>query len=378
MKGAATIVTISTLGLVGLGLVMIYSVSPLDAGPRLVSRQFLAFLIGMAGLVAMTLLDYRHLRRASVWMGLAAIAALILVLFLGKYVNGAKRWFRFMGYQFQPSDFAKLALLIGVAHYAAHSQRLIQTFKRGLLIPGAALAVVLGLLFLEPDWGTAALVAAVTFVMLIVAGARLRYILPPLILGAALFAGMVIRDPMRSDRIYSWLHLEETKGGVGFQAWQARLALGSGGLTGLGFHTSTQKRLVPENRTDFIFAILGEEFGYLGSLALLAAYVALFWAGLAIASRAADSFGQLLAVGITFLIGLQSFINLGVVSSALPNKGLTLPFISYGGSSLIMMLFAIGILLSVARHSEPAEEPEELASQLELPVPSERGNLFAA
>jgi cell division protein FtsW len=378
VKGAATVVTFCTLGLVGLGLVMLYSVSSLQFGTQLVSRQFLAFSIGMVGLVAIAMVDYRHLRRLSIWLGIAAILALVLVLFLGTYVNGAKRWFRLPGFQFQPSDFAKLALLVGVAHYGAHCQRLMQTFKRGLLLPGAVLGVVLGLLFLEPDWGTAALMAAVTMVVLIVAGARLRLLLPPLLVGVVLFAAMVVRDPMRSDRIYSWLHLEETKDKVGYQGWQARLALGAGGLSGVGFHSSTQKRLVPEHRTDFIFAILGEEFGYAGSLALIAAYVALFWGGLTIATKASDSFGQLLAVGISFLVGLQAFINLGVVSGALPNKGLTLPFVSYGGSSLIIMLCCIGILLSIARHTELPEAPGDLEEPLTAVAPAGRGNVFAS
>ena len=169
------------------------------------------------------------------------------------------------------------------------------------------------------------------------------------------------RGPMRSERIYSWLHLEETRRDKGLQAYEAMVALGSGGLTGKGLGDGRQKLgFVPEHHTDFIFSIIGEELGLIATLLVIAAFVAIVFCGIYIAMNAGDTFGLLLGAGLTFLIGLQAFINIGVVTSALPNKGLPLPFISYGGSSLLITLTSVGLLLSIARNGRPAEAEADL------------------
>jgi cell division protein FtsW len=165
-------------------------------------------------------------------------------------------------------------------------------------------------------------------------------------------------NPLRSDRIYSWLHLEETRRAVGYQAWQARLALGHGGLLGVGLNASTQKDFVPEHQTDFIFAVVAEEFGYAGSVLVLSLFLTLFLSGVTIVRRVVDPFGRLLGTGITFLLGLQGAVNVAVVSGALPNKGLALPFVSYGGSNLAIMLLCAGLMVSVARYGFEAETEE--------------------
>ena len=183
--------------------------------------------------------------------------------------------------------------------------------------------MTLGLIFLEPDWGTTLLLAAVSGALLLVAGVRWRYFFPPLIAGAATFVVVLMNNPLRLKRILSWMNPEETKDGVGYQAWQAMLALGSGGWTGLGLGNGRQKfDYLPEIKTDFIFANIGEELGLIATLGVVAAFVLLLLCGLYIAWNARDTFGTLLATGITFLIGLQAFINIGVVTSTLPNKGL--------------------------------------------------------
>jgi cell division protein FtsW (lipid II flippase) len=186
--------------------------------------------------------------------------------------------------------------------------------------------------------------------MLLIAGVRWRFIAPPVVVGLLGFGLSLWHDPMRIKRIFGWLYLEEHKEGVGYQAYQAMLGLGAGGLTGLGLGNSRQKLgFLPEHHTDFIFSVLGEELGLVATLLVLAAFTALVICGIYIALKAPDPFGRFVAAGITFLIGLQAFINIGVVTSALPNKGLSLPFISYGGSNLLVMLTGIGLLLSIAR-----------------------------
>ncbi len=359
MKRATTTLVFCVLGLLAVGLVMLYSLGPANDGGRLLRRQLLAGGLGLAGALGLGLMDYRRLRAWSPWLVGVAFLMLVLVLVpgLGYKTNGARRWFRYGGFQFQPSDYAKLALLVALADYGAHWQRAMQGLKRGLWVPAKVIVPGLVLLFLEPDWGTALLMAGVSAIVLLVAGVRWTYLIPPVLLGALLVGALVARNPVRFARYYSWRHLEETKDGIGGQAWQARAALGNGGPWGVGLHNSTQKRFVPESTTDFIFAIFGEEFGYVGSVAALAAFAGLFLAGARIAAQAPDTFGLLLATGISFLVALQALLNVAVVSGALPNKGLPLPFVSYGGSNLMMMLCAVGVLVSIARQSTLTLEP---------------------
>lgn len=367
MRAASTLLAICVLALTAFGLVMQYSVSPEDQNWRFLSRQLLGAGLGitLAGVLAFGV-PYAWLERLA-WVALGlAVLLLVLVLLPLPFchrANGAQRWFRFGGVQFQPSDLAKLALLLALARYAARTRSAMRTFTRGVLIPGLMIGPVLVLIFLEPDWGTALMLGGVCAGVLLVAGVRWRYFLPPLVAGLALVTALVAYDPTRFDRIYSWLHVEETRQDTGHQVWQSWIALGAGGLTGVGLDRSTQKRLLPEYHTDFIFAIVGEEFGYLGVVVLILTYLTLFGCGWYIAWRAPDAFGTYLATGLTFLISLQALFNMAVVSGALPNKGLSLPFVSYGGTNLMILLSAAGLLLRVARAAveRPREEPAVLA-----------------
>jgi cell division protein FtsW len=367
MRISTTVLIGSMLALLSLGMLTLYSLSPLHDSMRYLARQLVAAGLGLTGALVLSQLHYRRLQSWSWGLLLGAVVLLVLVLVLGVKVNGARRWFRFGGVQFQPSDFAKLALLVALAHYGSAHERLMRTFWYGIGVPGLLMGLVVGLVFLEPDWGTALLLAASGLVVLLVAGARARFLLPPVLLGVIGFVVLLALDPMRIDRVNAWLHPEATRQGVGYQAWQAKLALGSGGLTGVGLNASTQKSFLPEHQTDFIFAIIGEEFGYVGSLAVIAFFVLFFLSGVSIARQAGDPFGRLLATGISFLIGLQAFINVAVVSSALPNKGLALPFVSYGGSNLTMLLLCTGVLVSVARHSHRPIAPEADVQDLGQP-----------
>jgi cell division protein FtsW len=367
MKAAATLLVIIVLALTSLGLVVQYSVNPEAESWRFLSRQLLGAGLGvvLAALVAFAL-PYAWLERLA-WVALGlAVVLLVLVLLPLPFchrANGAQRWFRLGGVQFQPSDFAKLALLLALARYTARARGEMSTFTRGVLVPGAFIGLVLGLIFIEPDWGTALMLGAVCTVVLLTGGVRWRYFLPPVVSLLVGVAALVAYDPTRFDRVYSFLHVEETRQDTGHQVWQSWIALGAGGLTGVGFDRSTQKRFVPERHTDFVFAIIGEEFGFVGSATVVALYMLLFGCGVFIAWRAPDAFGTYLAAGLTFLLGLQALFNIAVVTGALPNKGLSLPFLSYGGSNLLMLLVGAGLLLRVARAAveRPREEPAELA-----------------
>jgi cell division protein FtsW len=358
MKAAVTMLVFCVAALLALGMVMLYSSSMAQAGTRFLLMQLVWCAIGLGLCLAATLIDYRWLKKFAWPLFVLAIVLLLLVFVprIGIKVNGARRWIHWGGIRFQSSELAKLALIIALAWYGEHFQRQMPTWKRGIMIPAAFIGVILALVFIEPDRGTTILLGSVSAVMLVIAGVRWTYIVPPVALALAGLGVSLARDPMRARRIFSWLDLEAHKSGVGYQAYQAMIALGAGGWTGLGLGNGRQKMgFVPENHTDFIFSIIGEELGLITTLLVVIGFVGVILCGIYIALNARDTFGMLLGSGITFLIGLQAFINIGVVTSALPNKGLPLPFISYGGSNLLMMLVAVGILLSIARHAKSGE-----------------------
>jgi cell division protein FtsW len=372
VRFAVTTLAFCVAALLALGLVMLYSSSMSQVGAHYLMWQLVWCAFGFVLCVAATTLDYQLLRKFAWPIFLLALALLVLVLVphIGRKINGARRWFDFYGMRFQPSEFAKLALVILLAWYGHHGQRHMHTWSRGVILPGVFIALVLGLVFVEPDRGTTILLATVGGALLLLAGARWKYIIPPIALGAIALTISILCDPMRLKRIFSWWDLEQHKDGVGYQAYQAMIALGSGGWTGLGLGNGRQKLgFVPEDHTDFILSIIGEELGLISTLFILLAFVIIVICGIYIALNSRDLFGLLLGTGVTLLIGLQAAINIGVVTSALPNKGLPLPFISYGGSNLMAMLTCVGILFSIARHAQVREkipttaiEPDELPS----------------
>jgi cell division protein FtsW len=359
MKIAVTLLIFCVGALLALGLVMLYSASMVQKGAHYLLMQLVWCGLGLAVCVAATLVDYQRLKTMW-WVFLAAsigLLVLVLVPHVGYVAGNARRWFKFGTMRFQPSEFAKVALLIVLAWYGERYQRQMGTWKRGILIPGLVLGVVVGLLFKEPDVGSALVLSFVCGLVLLLAGIRMRYFLPPVVAGLAAVSLFIAHNQMRSQRIYSWLHLEETRQGKGMQAYEAMVALGSGGVTGKGLGDGRQKLgFVPEHHTDFIFSIIGEELGLIATLLVVAGFTVVVGCGFYIAFHAADTFGLLLGAGLTLLIGLQAFINIGVVTSALPNKGLPLPFISYGGSNLLMLLAGVGLLLSIARQTGKSAE----------------------
>lgn len=373
MKVAVTTLAVCVAALLTLGLVMLYSSSMTQVGPHYLIMQMIWCTLGLALCVATTLTDYRLLKKIVWPLFGVAVVLLILVLLplphgITKKVNGAHRWFILPGFRLQPSELGKLGVIFALAWYAERSQRFMHTWWRGIVVPGVIAGAIIGLIFIEPDRGTTILMAGVCGAMLLIAGVRWKFILPPLVVGLLAFAFAIWRDPVRMRRVFSWLDLEGTKTGAGFQAYQAMLAFGSGGWTGLGLGNGRQKLgWVPEHHTDFIFSIIGEELGLIATLLVVVAFAVVVVCGIYISLRAPDTFGFQLGCGLTFLIGMQAAINIGVVTSALPNKGLPLPFISYGGSNLLAMLVCVGLLFSIARQGREFERVQNPFAAREIP-----------
>ena len=374
MKLATTLLVACVGGLLALGLVMSFSAGMTVAGGRYPVMPVLWCGIGLMAAAVVASRDYRSLKPATWGILAVAVVLLVMVLLVGEKVNGARRWLRIPGvswFSFQPSEVAKLALVIALAYYGERYQRTIGGIKGGLLIPGVMVGAVLVLIFLEPDWGATILLGAVSGIMLLVAGVRWLYLVP---VGVGAVSGlifMLVNDPTRLRRVFGWLDLEGNKHTVaGYQTWQSILALGPGGWTGVGLGGGMQKYgFLPFHESDFIFPVIGEELGLVCTLGVVAAFVVIVVCGLYIAWQARDTFGFLMATGLTFLIGLQAFINIAVVTNVLPNKGLPLPFISRGGSNLVVMLVSVGLLLSIARRSVKSEPMEPALTEMEeMPV----------
>ena len=353
MKRVMIILILAVSLLSALGILML--LSSFGGQPR-IDRFYLQLwwlAIGVAGGVVAAFLPSDRLRRWHLpqW-GLVAAVLLLVAVFvpgIGVTRNGAHRWLPFG----QPSEVAKLALVVFLADYAARRQPDMGKRSTGFLYPGLIVALVAALIFQEPDWGTACLIGVVALAMLAVGGARSFYLISSLIVGGELFLLFLLVNPLRMARINAFLYPEQYRQGIGWQAWQALLALGRGGWYGVSLGAGSEKNgFVPEQQTDFVLSLIGEELGFLGTLLVLLLFAVIFLCGIRIAWRATDPFGQLLALGISVLIGAQALLNVGVVSSALPNKGIALPFVSYGGSSLACMLVAIGLLVGVARQAD--------------------------
>lgn len=370
MKNCVILLGLCVAALSILGLTMLYSTifKPPDAA-RFHSqlRWFGAGLLLLPGLVH---LDYGWLQRRPVLYTLAGICAVLLVAVfipgIGIRTNGASRWVREVG---QPSELAKPVVILLLA--AALGR--INSFKIGDLKTGFIQPALLGLvpallIFAEPDWGTAILLALVTLLMLLTAGARWAHLIVTVAGATLLLAILVTYNPVRWERLLVFLDPEAHRRDAGWQIWQSLLAIGSGGCEGHFLDGSLHKfGYVPEQQTDFIFARIGEETGLWGSSLVVLLYAGILWCGFNIARHARERFGQMIAIGCTALIVLQACINLSVATSLVPNKGLPLPFVSYGGSSLLAMFLCLGLLASVgwrARAPRPAAHSQTDAVQL--------------
>ncbi len=342
--------------LLGIGLVMLYSSSSIMAQERFgdsmyfLKRQILFVLLGLAALITCKNLPYAVYRRLVYLILGLSLLSLILVLFpqVGHRVGGARRWLRFGPVSVQPAEFAKLALVIYVSYSLAKKKDMVKDFSVGFLPHVVVSAVFIGLVVVQPDLGTAVIFAALVFLLLFVAGVRLRYLLAAGLAVFPLLALAIAQTSYRWKRLLAFLNPWRDPSDTGFQLIHSLLALGSGGPSGVGLGSGQQKLFyLPEAHTDFILAVIGEETGMVGVSLVLILYGLLVYRGVKIALKAPDSYGTYLALGLTLVIGLQALINAAVVMGVLPTKGLPLPLISYGGSSLLTTLAALGILMNI-------------------------------
>ena len=351
MRRSIAILLLAAGILLLLGTVTLYSSTTWQPGLQRLYLHLCWLAAGGACCALAASVPYSRLRQFHAPQWLLALACFLLAATLvpgiGVARNGALRWLPFG----QPSEFAKLALIVFLADYCTTNQARMHQRTAGFLCPGLLAGLVGLLVFVEPDWGTTTLLAAVALAMLAVAGSHWGYLLSAGIIGAELFASLLLRNALRMERLLAFLDPERYKEGVGWQGWHSLLALGSGGWFGCFFGEGSHKNgFVPEQQTDFVLSLIGEELGLVGTALVLLLFVILLLCGARIAWRIADPFGQLLAFGILLLISLQALINVGVVTSSLPNKGIALPFVSYGGSSMVCMLTGLGLLINVARY----------------------------
>ncbi|MBO8128611.1 MAG: stage V sporulation protein E [Peptococcaceae bacterium] len=351
---------ITVLVLLSIGLVMILSASEYSTmvyygdSFYFFKRQLVWALIGLTLMFVTMNIEYWKWQRYAIYLLGLALVLLVVVLIpgIGVESHGARRWIGLGPLTFQPSELIKLCLIIFLAFGLARNRHHIHNFRKGILPFLVFLAVAAGLILMQPDLGTAVTLAGTVFIMLFVAGARLSTMVGLGITGLGLVAAAIVMAPYRMQRFLAFLDPWKDPQDTGFHIIQSLYALGSGGLFGVGLGQGKQKYLyLPEQHTDFIFAVIGEELGFIGASFVMLLFIFLIWRGLRIAVMAPDPFASLLATGITSGIGLQSIINIGVVTGSMPVTGITLPFISFGGTSLIFTLIGVGILLNISRYS---------------------------
>lgn len=367
------------IALIGIGLVNVLSSSMVLASQTMgdsyyfLKRQAVSLAIGLVLALAAMGSDYRRWRPLVPLTLLVTLALLVVVLFAGVDVNGARRWLRLLSLQFQPSELAKLVTVLVAAGYLAPYVRRGRPISV-LSLPLAAAMLMAALIYKEPDMGTAALVVALTVLVYVVAGVPRRQMVITALLCLVLAAGLSVRATYRAERVYAWLNPWAYQADSGYQTVQALLAIGSGGVWGVGPGMGTSKfYYLPEAHTDFAFAVFCEEFGFIGALVVLLLFAALAWYGSRIALAAPDSYGLLLGAGLTAMIAGQALGNIAMVTNLLPVTGVPLPFISYGGTSLMVNLVAVGILLSIHRCTRQESRARDDAAGPVRPLPDRLG-----
>jgi len=339
------------------GIVMVYSASSIMAAKRFsdgfffLKRQGAYAAVGFLLLAVLMRIDYRHLRRLAVPGFLASLLLLGVMLIpgVGTQIGGASRWLRIGGVSIQPSELAKLGLVFFLAHSLAKKGDGVAEFKKGFLPYMGILVALLGLLLGQPDLGSALTMGLVAVIMLVVSGTRWRYLLGTAALALPLLYWLVMSVDYRRRRILAFLNPWDDPTNAGFQIIQSWIAFGTGGLFGKGLGESRQKMFfLPEAHTDFIFSVVGEELGFAGVLVIAAMFLVLVVRGFRASLEAPDEFGRLLGFGLVLLLGIEAFTNIAVVLGLLPTKGLALPFLSFGGTSLVTSLAAVGILLNIS------------------------------
>lgn len=351
------------LSLVAVGLIMLFSASYPNAyyfhkgdSYFFIRSQLVWAVIGLASMICISYFDYHHFHKFAVPILLVSFVLLVLVLFM-PVRNGVRRWIQLGPIGFQPSEITKFAIVLCFAHFISINFKKMGTFRYGILPYSIILGITAVLLYLEPHISCLIIVVLLAGGMLYIGGVKLRWF--GLVLGAALLAvGYVVlftdKLTYANGRVQGWLDPFNAPAGVDtWQTKQGLYAIGSGGLLGLGLGQSRQKYLyIPEPQNDFIFSVVCEELGFIGALIILFLFAMLIWRGIIISMRAKDKFGALLGIGLTAQVGLQVILNIFVVTNTMPNTGISLPFFSYGGTSLVMLLTQMGIVLSISRTSK--------------------------
>ena len=354
-------ILISTLLILAIGVIMVYSASAVlalhDFGDSFyyLKRQLIFAVLGIIAMFLTMNMDYRVWRKLANIGLIVGFSLLVLVLIPGVGVvrGGARSWLGIASLGIQPSELMKLTMILFMAKSLSEQDSRITSFRSGLLPMLLLLGAAFGLIMLQPDLGTGAVLLGATMMVIYTAGARISHLVWLGVAGLVGIAGLIAAAPYRLQRITAFLNPWEDPLGAGYQAIQSLYAIGPGGLVGLGLGMSRQKyNYLPEPQTDFIFSILAEELGFIGGAAILLLFLLLVWRGMRTAITAPDTYGSLLAVGIVGIIAVQVLINISVVTGMMPVTGITLPLVSAGGSSLTLMLTAIGILLNISRYSK--------------------------
>ncbi len=353
------ILLLVTLLLVTVGTVMIYSSSSILATERFrdgqffLKKQLFFVVLGFLTMVLMTRIPYYQLRKLA-WPGILVSALLLCAVWippLGVRAGGAVRWLRLGVFSFQVSELVKVTLILFLAHFLTQRVNRIQEFRQGLLIPLAVTGVMVGLILLQPDFGTTVIIGVITFLMIYLAGGRIAHLAGLAALALPVAIWLLVRKSYRLARLMTFLDPWKDPRHSGFQIIQSLISFGSGGALGVGIGDGMQKLFyLPEPHTDFILAVIAEESGFIGVTLILFLYVVLIVRGFQISLKAPDLFGNLLAAGLTMMIALEAFINIAGVMGLIPLKGLALPFLSYGGTSLLMSLVSVGILLNISSY----------------------------
>jgi cell division protein FtsW len=350
---------LATLALVCVSVVMVYSASAIVALERFqqpylfVIRQAMWAAVGVALLSVVMRVDYRTYRNERlIWWLLAVSAILLVAVLFSRPVNGTRRWFGVGGFGIQPSEFAKVAGILFTALILERRMHRVNDLGYALLPIGIVIGGLVGLILLEPDFGTAMALVGITGVMIFAGGLSYRYVAGAALLAAPALYVLLVQASYRRQRILAFLDPWADPLGSGFQIIQSLIAVGTGGVLGRGLMAGVQKLFyLPEPQTDFIYAVIAEETGLVGALLILCCFGVIAWRGLKAAVSAPDGFGAFLALGITMMLVLQALVNMSVVLGLMPTKGIPLPLVSYGGSSLLITLLSVGVLLNISQHA---------------------------
>ena len=351
---------LATLALICASVVMVYSASALVALERFqqpylfVTRQLMWAAVGVAVLSIVMRIDYRAYRNDRlIWILLGVVGLMLIAVLFRSPINGTRRWFGVGGFGIQPSELAKLAAIMFTALILERRRHRINELGYSLVPIGLIVGVLTGLILLEPDFGTAVSLLAVVAVMVFAAGISYRYLLGAGLLMLPALYVIMMQASYRRRRLLTFMDPWADPLGDGFQIIQSLIAVGTGGVFGKGLMSGVQKLFyLPEPHTDFIFAVISEETGFLGASMVVLCFCVIAWRGLRTAMRAPDSFGAFLALGITMMLVLQAFVNISVVIGLMPTKGIPLPLVSNGGSSMLINLLGVGVLLNISQHSQ--------------------------